>query len=159
MTERFTLLIFVSESDGEVERLRRKYPRLRALHRSGGWDVAAVTLAEEVWQRMLAERRAAAAEDNLALAERHAALGRYMLEARHGFSNALTTVLGNAELLLEREKMAEEARSQSETIHAMALRMHEILQRFTSLEKEMQCTQKQSKGETGRWPNSAAAGM
>ena len=35
-----------------------------------------------------------------ASAEREATLGRYMLEMRHGLNNALTSVMGNAELLL-----------------------------------------------------------
>ena len=34
------------------------------------------------------------------LRKREAALGRYMLEVRHAFNNALTSVLGNSELLL-----------------------------------------------------------
>jgi hypothetical protein len=46
-------------------------------------------------------------------------------------------VLGNAELLLlEPGCLSADARSQVEIIRNMALRMNEILRRFTSLEKE-----------------------
>lgn len=159
VTDRSALLIFVSKSASDVDALRQKSPRLRALQRSGAWDEAVVTLAEEAWQRKQAERRAVMAEDKLAQEERLAALGRYMLEMRHGFSNALTSVLGNSELLLDGVSSSEEARGQLETIHAMSLRMHEILQRFSSLDKELQCTQKKAQGETGQWPKSAVAGI
>jgi FtsZ-binding cell division protein ZapB len=67
-----------------------------------------------------------------------------MLDMRHSMNNALTSVLGNAELLLlEPGTLSAEVQDQIETIHSMALRIHEILQRFSSLDSEMQCAQKQ----------------
>jgi hypothetical protein len=57
---------------------------------------------------------------------------------RHGLNNALTSVLGNAELvLLEPGILSGEARLQVETIRNMAMRVNEVLQRFTSLETEL----------------------
>jgi len=47
-------------------------------------------------------------------------------------------------------------RSQIETIRHMALRMHEILQRFSSLEKELKVVSLQAAKEEK--PQSAAAG-
>jgi signal transduction histidine kinase len=57
---------------------------------------------------------------------------------RHTLNNMLTAMLGNSELLLlEPGTLSAEARSQIETIRNMALRIHEILRRFSSLEKEL----------------------
>ena len=47
-----------------------------------------------------AETRARAAEFACSALERQAMLGRYMLEMRHNLNNALTSVLGNSDLLL-----------------------------------------------------------
>ena len=76
--------------------------------------------------------------------ERQAALGRYLLEIRNALNNSLTSVLGNSELLLsEPEDLSPAAGLQIETIRNMAVRMHEMLQRFTSLEKELKLIEKQ----------------
>ena len=78
---------------------------------------------------------------------------------RHSINNALTSVLGNSELLLlEPGTLAAEARSQIDTIRHMALRMHEILQRFSSLEKEMTVVQSQADKERTPPQARAAAG-
>jgi hypothetical protein len=66
-----------------------------------------------------------------------------MLDSRHGFNNALTSVLGNAELLmLSIERVPQDMREQVETIHAMALKLYEMMQRFSSLESEMRFEEK-----------------
>jgi len=68
----------------------------------------------------------------------------YMVEIRHNFNNALTSVLGNAELLmLEPAEMPAEMREQLDTIHSMALRLHEMMQRFSSLDAEMQFAERE----------------
>jgi signal transduction histidine kinase len=61
-----------------------------------------------------------------------------MLEMRHSLNNALTSVLGNSELLLlEPGDLPPTMISQLGTIRNMALRIHETVQRFSSLEKEL----------------------
>ncbi len=61
-----------------------------------------------------------------------------MLDMRHSLNNALTSILGNSELLLlEPGALSAEHRDQVTTLHSMSLRIHEIVQRFTSLEMEM----------------------
>jgi len=77
-----------------------------------------------------------------------ATLGRYMLDTRHAINNALTSVLGNAELLLLDTRLSDTVTSQVETIRNMALRMHEILQRFSSLEKELTVVEKQTENDS-----------
>jgi signal transduction histidine kinase len=91
-------------------------------------------------------RNAVVPEDRVRAAERLAAedrqfaiLGRYMVEMRHGFNNAMTSLLGNAELLLQ-DPGAYPARvlEQLQTIRAMAVRMNQMVQRFSALETEME---------------------
>jgi signal transduction histidine kinase len=85
--------------------------------------------------------------------EYEAALGRYMLEVRHNFNNALTSVLGNSELLLlEPEALPAQTHDQVDTIHTMALRMCEVMQRFSRLEDEMRLSKGESHSETGEMP-------
>ena len=53
-------------------------------------------------------------------------------------NNALTSILGNAELLLlDAQPLGPQQRAQMETVRNMAVRIHEILARFTSIDKEL----------------------
>src|SRR5262249_36921689 len=105
----------------------------------------------EAVHRSRAESRARAAEIACNTLERQATLGRYMLEMRHNLNNALTSVLGNSDLLLlEPGTLSAPARAQIETIRNMTLRIHEILQRFSSLEKEMNVVALQAERDSGR---------
>ena len=118
--------------------LREKMPRVLALTQHEGWLDTLVLLAGECLRRVEAVKRAQQAEQAAALNQRQATLGRYMLEMRHGFNNALTSVLGNSELLLlEPAAFSATVREQIEIIRNMGLRMHEIIQRFSSLESEL----------------------
>ena len=103
--------------------------------------------------RARAEARARAAEETCATLERQAMLGRYMLEMRHGLNNALTSLLGNSDLLLiEPGSLSAQARAQIETIRNMTLRIHEVMQRFSSLEKEMNVVAQQVERDSGKVP-------
>jgi signal transduction histidine kinase len=109
--------------------------------------------------RSRAETRARAAELSCAALERHATLGRYMLEMRHSLNNALTSVLGNSDLvLLEPGSLSAQTRAQMETIRNMTLRIHEIMQRFSSLEKEMNVVAQQAEQDSGKSYAAMAAG-
>jgi len=89
------------------------------------------------------------AERNAAKNENHATLGRYMLEMKHSVNNALTSVLGNAELLLlEPGQLSAQSLAQIKTMHSMALRINEVMQRFSSLASEMQEAENASQAET-----------
>ncbi len=130
------------------------------LREDEGWLDVLILLANEVFRRVESQTRTRSAERENAANRRNATLGRYMLEMRHSLNNALTSVLGNAELLLlEPGSLTSEARSQIETMHSMALRMHEIMQRFSSLETELKVTEKhQSQSEMPRSPVFATTG-
>lgn len=136
--------------DGNALRsLHDMHPRVLAVRQIEGWVDAVVGIVTEGIRRVEAQARAKKAEQAAALNQRHAELGRYMLEMRHNLSNALTSVLGNAELLMMQSGGVSQAmKDQLETIRSMSLRMHEVMQRFSSLETELQFAERQSLSET-----------
>ena len=90
--------------------------------------------------------------------EHEALLGRYMLEMRHSLNNALTSILGNAELiLLDPQSLSPNLKLQVETIRNMGMRVNEIMQRFSSLQKEMQLVEQQGRNKARE--KSAAIGI
>jgi signal transduction histidine kinase len=132
-----------------------RWPRVSILRPSEpaleNWLDTLVLAAAEAVHRSRAENRARTAETACAALERQAMLGRYMLEMRHSLNNALTSVLGNSDLLLlEPGSLSAQTRAQIETIRNMALRIHEILQRFSSLEKEMNVVAQQAEKDSRR---------
>ena len=66
----------------------------------GTWPDMVGLIGREILRRRNAESRASEAEKTSAAAQAEATLGRYMVEMRTNINNALTTVLGNAELLV-----------------------------------------------------------
>ena len=141
----------VLEDRSTIQLVRERWPRISILRREENWLEVLVLAASEAVHRSRAETRARAAELACATLERQAMLGRYMLEMRHNLNNALTSVLGNSDLLLlEPGSLSALSRAQIETIRNMALRIHEILQRFSSLEKEMNVAAIQADQHTGK---------
>jgi hypothetical protein len=105
----------------------------------GLWPAIAGLLGREILRRGQAELSARTANKARAAAEDEAVLGRYMVEMRTHINNALTTVLGNAELLVQEPDLPASVRMQADAIRSMAMRIHEIFCRFSSLEKELSC--------------------
>ena len=146
--------------------VRERWPRISILRRNSqeisgeeAWLETLVLAASEAVHRSRAESRARAAEQSCNALDRQATLGRYMLEMRHNLNNALTSVLGNSDLLLlEPGSLSAQTRSQIETIRNMALRIHEIMQRFSSLEKEMHVVAQQLERDSVKCRAAAAAG-
>jgi len=152
-------VVFVLEGECPAQTLREAQSRGLVIRRREDWLDTLVMLASEVLRRCEATVRARNAEEASASLQAHATLGRYVLEMRHTLNNTLTSVLGNSELLLlEPGPLSSSARSQLETIRNMALRMHEILQRFSSLEKELNVVALQAGREASFKSRSAAAG-
>jgi signal transduction histidine kinase len=152
--------IFCVCQDGPTaELVRERWPRTAILRRSEQWLEILVLAASEAVHRSRAESRARAAEFSCAVLERQATLGRYMVEMRHNLNNALTSVLGNSDLLLlEPGSLSAQTRAQIETIRNMTLRIHEIMQRFSSLEKEMNVVAQQAEQDSGKSYAATAAG-
>ncbi len=152
--------IFCVCNDAATAQLvRQRWPRISSLQRSEHWLDTLVLAGSEAVHRARAESRARAAEFSCAALDRQATLGRYMLEMRHNMNNALTSVLGNSDLLLlEPGSFSAHTRAQIETIRSMTLRIHEIMQRFSSLEKEMNVVAQQAERDAGKSLAATAAG-
>jgi signal transduction histidine kinase len=152
--------IFCVCQDGPTAQLvHERWPRISVLRRTEHWLEALVLAGSEAVHRSRAESRARAAESSCAALDRQAMLGRYILDMRHDLNNALTSVLGNSDLLLlEPGSFSAQTRAQIETIRNMALRIHEIMQRFSSLEKEMNVVAQQAERDSGRAYAATAAG-
>jgi hypothetical protein len=110
----------------------------------GVWPAIAGLAGREILRRCQAESRARDAEKICAAAQAEATLGRFMVEMRTNVNNALTTVLGNAELLVLEPGLPATVLAQADTIRNMALRLHEVFQRFSSIEKELHVEARES---------------
>lgn len=143
-------VIFVSDSERHLAEVAARHPHMTTIAKQGDWVEALTLAATEASRRTESEEqnntsdRASALENH-----RYAALGRYMLEVRPAWNNALTSVLGNADLLLlEPGSLPAALRDQIEVIQSMALRLHEIMLRFSSLDAEMRSGETASQAET-----------
>jgi signal transduction histidine kinase len=151
-------VLFVSPDLAVLEKIRDCWPAMLALRRQENWLDTLILVGAEALHRVRAEASAMEAEKAGALLEQQATLGRYMLEMRHTLNNTLTAMLGNSELLLlEPGLLSAEARSQIETIRHMALRIHEVLRRFSSLEKELMVLDREAGRKPGTRPERVAA--
>ncbi len=128
-------IVIDSECTSDVYRLQGQVIVLR--REPGLWPALAGLIGREILRRSEAESRARDAEKICAAALAEAALGRYMVEMRSNINNALTTVLGNAELLALEPGLPIGAQVQADAIRSMALRLNEVFQRFSSIEKEL----------------------
>jgi signal transduction histidine kinase len=129
--------------------LRKRYPRLLQVPLREDWTQVVLLMAGESLRRTEAQRLARHAEQRAAQNANHAMLGRYMMDMKHSVNNALTSLLGNAELLLlEPGELSAQSLAQLKTIHTMALRINEIVQRFSSLASEMREAETSSQAET-----------
>ncbi len=113
---------------GSVLELRRE---------PGLWAAIAGLVGREILRRIRAESRAREAGTVCAATQAEATLGRYMVEMRTNVNNVLTSVLGNAELMMLEPELPASVMAQADTIRNMALRLHEVFQRFSSIEKEL----------------------
>ena len=149
----------VCQDAATAQLVRERWPRISILRPSEHWLETLVLAASEAVHRSRSESRARSAELACAVLERQATLGRYMVEMRHSMNNALTSVLGNSDLLLlEPGSLSAQTRAQVETIRNMTLRIHEIMQRFSSLEKEMNVVAQQAEKDSGKSYAAVAAG-
>ncbi len=142
-------VLAVVENEREAAEVQSRDPAGLVVHRQNDWASVIVLLAGQILRRTAAQRRAEAAENVAKVLQRRAALGRYMLEMRPALNNALTSALGNADLLLlESTGLRGESLDRVRTLHCMILRMNEMMQRFSSLASELQLIEKPSQSET-----------
>ena len=146
----------VGQDAATAQLIKDRWPRVSILRigecqETAHWLETLVLAAAEAVHRSRAESRARTAEMACSTLERQATLGRYMLEMRHNLNNALTSVLGNSDLLLlEPGSFSAQTRAQIETIRNMTVRIHEIMLRFSSLEKEMNAVAQQAVQDSGK---------
>jgi signal transduction histidine kinase len=143
-------LILCAPADSrELGQLRARYPKLVHVPLREDWTQTLLLVAGESLRKTEALRLARLAEDKAARNEQYATLGRYMTDMKHSVNNALTSMIGNAELLLlEPGQLSKQSLAQLKTIHSMALRINEIMQRFSSLASEMRDAENASQAET-----------
>ena len=153
-----TALILCAPADSrELGQLRNKHPRLVHVPLREDWTQTLLLVAGESLRRTEALRLARQAEGKAARNEQYATLGRYIMDMKHSVNNALTSMIGNAELLLlEPGQLSKQSLAQIKTIHSMALRMNEIMQRFSSLASEMRDAENASQAETEAAPAAPA---
>jgi hypothetical protein len=145
-----TAVVCVPENENDFAALRKLHSQVLLILKRDGWMEVLIVLSSEALRRVNALNRAQRAERVALEAQRHAILGRYMLEMRPGINNALTSAIGNADLLLlEPGQLSPGCRDQVRTIHAMALRLNEVMKRFSSLAAEMRAGETESQAETG----------
>ena len=133
---------------GSIVELKRALP---------SWAAITTMLGREILRRLQSESRASESDRLHAVAEAEATLGRYMVEMHSTVNNALTSVMGNAELLLLEPGLPAPVLAQADTIRNMALRLHEVFQRFSSIEKELSLVARESGKKVGHG-RSAVAG-
>jgi len=151
-----TVAICLADKKAEAE--LPKHPNLIVMPQSDGWHETLSLVSAESLRRLEAAQRAQRAESAALASRQMAALGCYMLEMRPSVNDALTSILGNADLLLAgaAAHATREAREQIRTVHVMALRLNEIMQRFSSLAAEVQISEKKSQADTGEMACAAA---
>ncbi|HEY2459448.1 MAG TPA: hypothetical protein VGI16_01505 [Candidatus Acidoferrum sp.] len=143
------VILCAGSESGDVRTLRERHPRLLHVPLREDWMQTLLLVAGESLRRTEALRAARQAEARAARNEQHATLGRYMMDMKHSVNNALTSMLGNAELLLlEPGQLSKQSLAQIKTIHSMAMRINEVVQKFSSLASEMRESENASQGET-----------
>ncbi|MBV8208374.1 MAG: hypothetical protein JO041_16435 [Acidobacteria bacterium] len=71
--------------------------------------------------------------------QRELLLGRCLVETRHALNNALTSIIGNAELMLAgTQDLPQEIRENAATIYEMSLELHAMFRHMAALESEWQ---------------------
>ena len=146
---RGTAAVCIPDEGQDIALVQSQHPHALVVPRQDGWIGTLILVSNEALRRAQAEDRAQKAARVAFESQCNATLGRYMLEMRPSVNNALTSVLGNADLLLlEPGQIPAACREQIRTIHTMALRLNEIMQRFSSLSAEMRAGEKESQAET-----------
>jgi signal transduction histidine kinase len=144
--------IYVSRLNGHSA----KFPGVCRIPEIDGWPEVLVMVAQQILERERTSVELSKLTETKSQLEREASLGRYLLEMRHNLNNALTSILGNSELiLLDPDSLSPNLKLQIETIRNMGMRMNEIMQRFSSLQKEMQLVEQQRGKKAAR----ASAGV
>lgn len=148
--DRTAAIIICGQADSrELGKLRTRFPRLVHIPMREDWAETILLVAGESLRCTEALRQAKQAESFAVKNERYATLGRYIMQMKYNVNNALTSILGNAELLLlEPGQLSSGSLEQIKIIHSMALRINEVMLRFSTLATEMREPETSSQAET-----------
>ena len=153
LSSRVAVILCTPAGGREMQELRARHPRLLHVPLREDWTQTLLLVAGESLRRTASGRQVKHALSRAAQSEHHATLGRYMLEMKHNVNDALTSILGNAELLLlEPGQLSAQSLRQIKTVHSMTLRINEIMQRFSTLASEMREAENASQAETEEAP-------
>lgn len=142
-------VIFVSDNEQLLSSVAKFHPHVITISRKGEWLELLRAASMEALGRTEAADGDLTAQAASPDESRCAQLGRYMINARPSWNNALTSVLGNADLLLlDPDTVPEAFREQIQAIQTMALRLHEIMQGFSSLDADLRASETTSHPET-----------
>jgi len=89
----------------------------------------------EVLARVRAALRLKRTTDELLAARELAAVGAMAVTLGHEINNPLSTVVGNLELLLQREHLEEKGLRRLQAAHEASLRIRELVQRLVSIQR------------------------
>ncbi len=145
-----------------LPQVRIEHPKVVSLRESTDRVEVAISVGKEMLRRRASEKSLEKAQRELHDNEKYVALGRYVLDARHNFNNALTAVLGTTELMqLHAPQSPAQVAEQVKTIQMMALRLQGIMQRFSSLESEIYSAEQKTLAHNGvlRFPPPERAGV
>jgi hypothetical protein len=114
---------------------RQSHPEWVLIPEQPGWQEILVSLTHEVLRRTAAEAHVEAVEKWDLEQKRLARVGGALVDARESLVNALTSLVGNADLvLLSEHPLPEELVEQVRTIHEMALRVNGVLRGMLTAE-------------------------
>lgn len=133
-----TLLAIAVTSDEAMPEVAGAARQVVHVQKSAGWAEVAAALAAESILRIQATQQVEEMKSQLCGLERFSTLGRFFAGEQHDLANALTSVMGHTELLLTQGGISDDVRKKMGTVHAMSLRIHDVLQRLSALDRELQ---------------------
>ena len=142
--------------------VRVDHPTILPLRMTEDAAEIVVAVGSELLLRLACEEQMGRAEKAASEGQLYAALGRFMVECRHNFNNALTAVLGTAELMqLNLPQSPQEVGEQVKTIQMMAQRLQAMMQRLSAIETEMRYAEQQPRVQAGvlRFPPQEGRGQ
>lgn len=117
--------------------------RIVQIQRGTGWESGALALVLQSVSGERAQRQVHEMEKRMSDSKRFSALGRFIAGQQHELANALTSLMGHAELLMTQRDVSDEVRRKVGTVHAMSVRICDVLQQLSSLDRELQKAERQ----------------
>ena len=141
LPDEVSLVVVVTDGEAMPE-LVDAGRRVVQLRRGTGWTEIAAALALENILGERALRQVEEMEELLCGTKRFSTLGKFIAGQQHELANALTSLMGHAELLMTQRDVPDDVQRKIGTVHAMSLRICDVLQQLSSLDRELQMTER-----------------